>query len=110
MTCASCVRRVEKALEKVPGVTAANVNLATEHATVAYDPAVADLDHVAHGRREGRLQRRRGPGAAAAPAAQTSAVRRRRARCVDEPGRERATARSPICKRKSLVSLVSAWR
>src|SRR5215218_2809162 len=43
MTCASCVRRVEKGLEKVPGVTAANVNLATERATVAYDPTIADL-------------------------------------------------------------------
>ena len=41
MTCASCVRRVEKGLDKVPGVSAANVNLATERATVAYDPAVA---------------------------------------------------------------------
>ena len=29
MTCASCVARVEKALKKVPGVTAARVNLAT---------------------------------------------------------------------------------
>jgi P-type Cu+ transporter len=43
MTCASCVRRVEKGLVKVPGVTAASVNLATERATVAYDPAVADV-------------------------------------------------------------------
>src|SRR5215203_943551 len=43
MTCASCVRRVEKGLAKVPGVTAANVNLATERATVAYDPVVANL-------------------------------------------------------------------
>lgn len=34
MTCASCVGRVEKALLKVPSVTAANVNLATERATV----------------------------------------------------------------------------
>jgi P-type Cu+ transporter len=34
MTCASCVGRVEKALAKVPGVTAASVNLATETATV----------------------------------------------------------------------------
>ena len=34
MTCASCVGRVEKALRKVPGVTAATVNLATETATV----------------------------------------------------------------------------
>ena len=34
MTCASCVARVEKALRRVPGVTAASVNLATEKATV----------------------------------------------------------------------------
>lgn len=34
MTCASCVTRVEKALLKVPSVTSANVNLATERATV----------------------------------------------------------------------------
>src|SRR5678815_3288511 len=34
MTCASCVARVEKALRKVPGVSAATVNLATEKATV----------------------------------------------------------------------------
>ncbi|HSV50718.1 MAG TPA: heavy metal translocating P-type ATPase [Burkholderiaceae bacterium] len=34
MTCASCVARVEKALLKVPGVSAASVNLATEKATV----------------------------------------------------------------------------
>ncbi len=34
MTCASCVSRVEKALARIPGVTAASVNLATERATV----------------------------------------------------------------------------
>jgi Cu+-exporting ATPase len=34
MTCASCVRRVEKALRNVPGVTDATVNLATERAHV----------------------------------------------------------------------------
>ena len=34
MTCASCVARVEKALKKVPGVTDASVNLATEKAQV----------------------------------------------------------------------------
>jgi Cu+-exporting ATPase len=36
MTCASCVGRVERALKKVPGVTDATVNLATESARVAY--------------------------------------------------------------------------
>ncbi|WP_068321775.1 heavy metal translocating P-type ATPase [Polynucleobacter yangtzensis] len=34
MTCASCVGRVEKALDKMPGVEAASVNLATEQAKV----------------------------------------------------------------------------
>jgi Cu+-exporting ATPase len=38
MTCASCVRRVERALERVPGVVEATVNLATERAGVCYDP------------------------------------------------------------------------
>jgi Cu+-exporting ATPase len=39
MTCASCVSRVERALNKVPGVLGASVNLATETARVAYLPA-----------------------------------------------------------------------
>ena len=39
MTCASCVSRVEKALQKVPGVSGATVNLATESARVSYVPA-----------------------------------------------------------------------
>ena len=36
MTCAACVTRVEKAVEKLPGVLEARVNLATERATVDY--------------------------------------------------------------------------
>lgn len=43
MTCASCVRRVERTLGKVAGVASASVNLATEQATVAYDPAQVQL-------------------------------------------------------------------
>jgi Cu+-exporting ATPase len=38
MTCASCAMRIEKGLKKVPGVKDASVNLATELATVTYDP------------------------------------------------------------------------
>ncbi|RQS22559.1 heavy metal translocating P-type ATPase [Burkholderia sp. Bp8998] len=41
MTCASCVARVEKALAKVPGVTHASVNLATERATINAAPDVS---------------------------------------------------------------------
>ncbi|MBC8099914.1 MAG: copper-translocating P-type ATPase [Armatimonadetes bacterium] len=36
MTCASCVRNVERAIKKQPGVDTVNVNLATEKATVSY--------------------------------------------------------------------------
>jgi P-type Cu+ transporter len=41
MTCASCVSRVEKALRNPPGVLKADVNLATEKATVTYIPGQA---------------------------------------------------------------------
>lgn len=38
MTCSSCVRNVERALTKANGVVSATVNLATERASVVYDP------------------------------------------------------------------------
>ena len=47
MTCASCVRRVEKAIAATPGVISANVNLATERATVQMLPGgkgLADIE------------------------------------------------------------------
>lgn len=47
MTCASCVGRVEKAIKSVEGVTAANVNLATERAHVSFAPEKADPQAVA---------------------------------------------------------------
>ena len=44
MSCASCVGRVEKALKSVDGVSEAQVNLATERATVSFAaPANTDL-------------------------------------------------------------------
>ena len=45
MTCAACVSRVEEALASVPGVVSANVNLASEKATVEYleGTDIADL-------------------------------------------------------------------
>ena len=38
MTCASCAGRVQRGLGELEGVAEARVNLATRHATVAYDP------------------------------------------------------------------------
>src|SRR5690242_1703073 len=46
MTCASCVGRVQKALSRTDGVVTAAVNLATETATVTFDPAVVDMDRL----------------------------------------------------------------
>ena len=47
MTCASCVSRVEKALKKVEGVSMANVNLATEKVTIAFDQSRTSLATLA---------------------------------------------------------------
>ncbi len=38
MTCAACVGRVERSLNTLPGIESAQVNLATERATVTFDP------------------------------------------------------------------------
>src|SRR6266849_2640592 len=46
MTCASCAIRIEKGLKKIPGVQDASVNLATEQATVTYDPAQTGLEQM----------------------------------------------------------------
>jgi Cu+-exporting ATPase len=43
MTCANCANTIERALKKLPGVTAANVNLASERATIEYLPGTVEL-------------------------------------------------------------------
>ena len=47
MHCASCVGRVERAITAVPGVSSANVNLATREARIRYAPARTGLDAIA---------------------------------------------------------------
>src|SRR5258708_33404423 len=46
MTCASCAMRIEKGLKKVPGVKDASVNLASEKATVTYDPTQTGIEQM----------------------------------------------------------------
>ena len=46
MSCASCVNRIERFLRNADGVSQANVNLATERATVTVDQAVAGRSEV----------------------------------------------------------------
>ena len=45
MTCASCAARIEKRLNKLPGVDA-TVNFASDHAAVVFDPAQASVEEL----------------------------------------------------------------
>ena len=46
MTCGSCVSRVERTINRQQGVEKTAVNLATEIATISYDPAVITNTHL----------------------------------------------------------------
>ena len=46
MSCASCVQKVTKALNRVDGVVSASVNFAAERADINYLPTVATLDDL----------------------------------------------------------------
>ena len=46
MTCASCARTIETVLSELSGVESVSVNLATESATVVYNPQVVTLEDI----------------------------------------------------------------
>jgi Cu+-exporting ATPase len=46
MTCASCVRAVERSVSKLPGVKSVSVNLATERASIAYDEGALRISEI----------------------------------------------------------------
>nr|WP_227522054.1 heavy metal translocating P-type ATPase [Bacillus solitudinis] len=46
MTCAACSTRVEKGLNKMPGVEAATVNLALEKANIHYNPNITSIHAI----------------------------------------------------------------
>lgn len=46
MTCASCVRKIERTLLQIKGVTKASVNLATERVKVEYLPSETNLEEI----------------------------------------------------------------
>jgi Cu+-exporting ATPase len=46
MTCAACSARIERTLRKLEGIESATVNLATEKATVVYDPRALRLSAI----------------------------------------------------------------
>ncbi len=46
MSCASCVAKIERGLSDLPGVTRASVNLATEKATVEFQPGITSPEAI----------------------------------------------------------------
>ncbi len=97
MTCASCVRRVERALSKVEGVRSASVNLATGRAHVVYDPEVALTEQL-----ESAVER--AGYRVGVPSSEPSSLERG-ARLEDAPERDERRSEIDDLRRKSLVSL-----
>ena len=95
MTCAACSARIQRTLERAPGVASANVNLMTNSATVEFDPAVASLDGLVATIRDTGYGAEL-PRPAAAPGDEETAEERRL-------GAERA-----VLYRKVVISLVAA--
>ncbi len=46
MTCASCVRTIEKAVGNLPGVASVNINFASEKATIRFDKKITSLEDI----------------------------------------------------------------
>ncbi|HEX2174492.1 MAG TPA: heavy metal translocating P-type ATPase [Nocardioidaceae bacterium] len=111
MTCASCVRRVEKALTKVDGVTAAQVNLATEAATVTYDGTAVTIDDlsaaIAAAGYTGTPQRDASPSRAETPAQKSGAPARGHGEDTEEATEARRNAELTELRRRWQVSLTS---
>ena len=91
MTCASCVNRVERFLRRTDGVVEANVNLATEKASVTFDPSLRRPRRADACRRGGRIRR---PG--------------RRARCTASPALDDAAARD--AERRARETRALGWQ
>jgi P-type Cu+ transporter len=63
MTCANCAAAIERNVRKLPGVDVANVNLASEKLTVAFNPAeldergiIARVERIGYGIPTGRVE------------------------------------------------------
>ncbi|WP_277584262.1 heavy metal translocating P-type ATPase [Psychrobacillus antarcticus] len=46
MTCAACATRIEKGLNKLEGISFANINLALENATIEYNPSQINVSDI----------------------------------------------------------------
>jgi Cu+-exporting ATPase len=98
MTCASCVNRIERFLRKTDGVTDAQVNLATETATVAFVPGVTGRAELA------RAVEAAGYELKPPPTAEETAARRTLRAAAEADDRNRNQAATRIL-REALVAI-----
>jgi len=75
MTCAACATRLEKVLKKQPGVASAQVNFATERATVAITPGLIDFEALALATKKAGFEAHAAPTDAAERAAEEASAR-----------------------------------
>ena len=122
MTCAACAGRVERALAKVPGVTDASVNLATEVAQVRFegtdpDPSALVAAVVKAGYEAAPRQAGAALGLAAAsvllfvahePLLVLTGGRGARARLAEAPRARRWLA--CLCAAAAVAGALGAWR
>ncbi|MCB9525700.1 MAG: copper-translocating P-type ATPase [Myxococcales bacterium] len=80
MTCATCSGRVEKVLRKQPGVVSAQVNLASEVATVAHRAGAVSTDALVAAVHKAGYDARPAPSDAEAEAAEAARVARKAAK------------------------------
>jgi len=92
MTCAGCVSAVEHALKRVPGVAEASVNLATEEASVRFEPDGAGAVSVAT-----LIQAVESAGYRAAPRAASSGADREGMRLAEESANRRRLLLAATC-------------
>ena len=91
MTCASCVAHVEKGIKKLDGIDMASVNLATEKATVSYDPDSVEASSI--------IEAVIGAGYGASEASEAE---------TDDAARERRNEEKKLKKRIIFSSILSA--
>ncbi|EGX60046.1 cation-transporting P-type ATPase [Streptomyces zinciresistens K42] len=102
MTCAACVRRVEKKLARLEGVSA-TVNLATGQARVSHPPRISPEDLVAAVEQAGYTAALPEPPAASPPADEEAAEDAR-------PDRTRLLVTALLATPVLLLSMVPAWQ
>lgn len=82
MHCASCVARIERELERTPGVLEASVNLTSEQATVVYEPRATSVAKLEEAVRRAGYQPREAPAAGEDPLERQEADREREYRTL----------------------------